>query len=72
MVAFADHGAVGDLLEPDTAHSESVLREVRDAGVDVEALGTSLQSDGAEAFRASWADLLGCIERKATQVTLVQ
>ncbi len=72
LLAFADHGAVGDLLEPETTHADTVLSAVSDAGVDIEALARTLQNDGAEAFRVSWADLLHCIERKATQVTPAQ
>lgn len=65
LLAFADHGAVCDLLEPDTTGADAVLSAVSAAGVDVEALARTLQTDGAEAFRGSWADLLACVDRKA-------
>jgi transaldolase len=65
LLAFADHGVVCDLLEPDTAGADAVLSAVKAAGVDVESLAATLQADGAGAFRASWADLLGCVARKA-------
>lgn len=72
LLAFADHGAVCDLLQPDIARAGTVLAAARDAGVDVEVLAATLQNDGAAAFRVSWADLLQCIERKANQVTLAR
>lgn len=72
LLAFADHGVVGDLLEADTAGAAAVLSQVTASGVDVEALGTTLQVDGAEAFRGSWAELLACIERKAAQLSVVR
>lgn len=66
LLAFADHGTVCDLLDPDTAGADAVLSAVQAAGVDIEALGANLQIDGAEAFRASWAALLACVDRKAS------
>ena len=72
LLAFADHGAVCDLLEPDTAGSENVLASVRAAGVDVETLASTLQADGATAFRASWAELLACMDRKVEQLGSAQ
>ena len=72
LLAFADHGAVCDLLEPDIAGADAVLTSVRAAGVDVESLASTLQADGATAFRASWADLLACMDRKVDQLGSTQ
>jgi transaldolase len=38
------------------------------AGVDVDALAATLQTEGADAFVKSWGDLLDCIGSKADQL----
>ncbi len=69
LLAFADHGVVGDLLAPDVNAALALLEQVNAAGVNIEALGTRLQTDAASAFQASWADLLACLERKVDQLS---
>lgn len=64
LLAFADHGNVGTLLEADGGDSEKVLAEYGPAGVDVEALGRQLQVEGAKSFVQSWQDLLKSIDSK--------
>jgi transaldolase len=59
--AFADHGAVGELLPRDGGDAEEVLAAFNDAGIDTDALATKLQEDGKRAFVDSWNDLLGTI-----------
>jgi len=63
--AFVDHGALSGVLSPDGGDCDAVLAAHAEAGVDVEALGRKLQSDGAEAFVASWRDLLASISAKS-------
>jgi transaldolase len=65
LLAFADHGAPIDLMAPDRAAADACLAEVAAAGVDVDALGESLQRQGAHAFEADWAALLDAIGTKA-------
>jgi transaldolase len=65
LLAFADHGMVGELMRPDGGDAEVVLGRVGQAGVDVGALAMQLQREGVESFAASWKDLLRCIESKA-------
>lgn len=62
--AFADHGEVGELLAADGGDAESVIAAHARLGVDVEALATRLQEDGAKAFVKSWNDLLDGLARK--------
>jgi transaldolase len=61
LLAFAEHGEVGDMLAADGGN----------AGVDYDALAAKLQSEGAEAFDASWNDLMGCIASKSELLTRV-
>lgn len=65
LLAFADHGRVGDVLPADGGDADAVVADFGRAGVDVGALGQQLQRDGAAAFVTSWKDLLGCIAAKA-------
>ncbi len=67
--AFADHGAVGDLVPPDGGDCEEVLAEFAKAGIDVDALAERLQREGKEAFVKSWNDMLESIESKRGALT---
>jgi transaldolase len=63
--AFAEHGEVGALLRTDGGDCEQVLSRFQRAGIDLDALATQLQRDGAEAFDRSWNDLMECIKTKS-------
>src|SRR3569623_259320 len=64
LLAFAEHGKVGDVLSPDGGDAEAVFAEFARAGIDVAALATKLQQDGGRSFAKSWRSLLDCIESK--------
>ena len=68
LLAFGEHGAVGDRLPADGGDAEDVLAHIAAAGIDVDALGGTLQTEGADAFVKSWDDLLACIGSKSDQV----
>ncbi|HMG27125.1 MAG TPA: transaldolase [Acidimicrobiia bacterium] len=70
LLAFGAHGAVGELLPADGGDAEDVLARVGRAGIDVDALAATLQTEGAEAFVKSWDDLLACIGSKSDQVRM--
>lgn len=65
LKAFADHGKVGTEIDAGGADSEAVLAQFGKAGVDLGALATKLQEDGAAAFVKSWDDLMSGIGAKA-------
>jgi transaldolase len=65
LKAFADHGKVGAIISGSAGHSEAVLNEFANAGVDVGALATRLQEQGADSFDKSWNDLLKVISSKS-------
>jgi transaldolase len=69
LLAFADHGAIGELLTPDPAPAEALLARFAAVGIDVEALGEELQVKGAAAFVASWTSLMGQIAAKVGEVS---
>jgi transaldolase len=63
--AFADHGEVDDILAADGGDCEEILKQFAKAGVDVDALATQLQEDGAKSFVKSWDELMGVISAKS-------
>ena len=65
LKAFFEHGEVGEEMPPDGGDCDEVLAQFEAAGVDVGALAQKLQDEGAEAFDASWRDLLHRIDEQA-------
>ncbi|MGA2274248.1 MAG: transaldolase [Bryobacteraceae bacterium] len=65
LLAFADHGALGELLPGDGGDAESVIAAFAEAGIDHEQLAADLQREGAASFVESWKDLLNCIGSKS-------
>ena len=68
LLAFADHGKVGTPLAADGGDSEEVLSQFAKAGIDVEALATELQGEGAVAFDKSWNELIDRLKSKCDLV----
>jgi transaldolase len=68
LKAFADHGAPGAPLPRDGGNSEAVLAAFAKVGIDVGALATRLQDEGAASFVESWNDLMSCIDSKAARI----
>jgi transaldolase len=66
LKAFGDHGQLGELLAPDGGDCEKVLASFVKAGIDIDALATQLQNDGAASFVKSWNDLMASIESKSS------
>jgi transaldolase len=61
LLAFADHGRIGEPLSDGEDGEEETLAAFAEAGIDVNALAAQLQEQGAESFAASWRELLGTI-----------
>jgi len=64
LKALADHGALGEMLPADGGDSEEVLAQFASAGVDVDALASRLQDEGAKSFVTSWRELMDVITEK--------
>jgi transaldolase len=64
LLAFADHGKLGRPLVEDFERAVQTLDFHRDCGLEIDALGTKLQTDGAASFVESWKELMGRIEEK--------
>ena len=68
LLAFADHGKVGDPLPPDGGDAEEVIAKFADAGIDADALAARLHKEGAEAFIKSWKEMLESVSTKGEKV----
>ncbi len=68
LLAFSEHGEVGDQLPAEGGDADQVLAEFEAAGVEVAGLAARLQREGAEAFDASWKELLESIEEKSRKL----
>ena len=64
LLAFADHGRVGEPVPADGGDAEEALSAFGDAGIDVDALAARLQKEGAETFVASWRELLDTVSKQ--------
>jgi len=64
LMAFYDHGEIGTQMPADGGDCDAVLARFKDAGVDVGALATKLQKDGAKSFDSSWKDLMSRIGKQ--------
>ena len=65
MKAFAGHGEVNGTLLADGGDFEAVLAQFRKAGIDLNALATRLQDEGAASFVKSWNELMAVIVSKS-------
>jgi transaldolase len=66
--ALADHGDIESTMAADGGDCEEVLTRFAEAGIDIDALATQLQDEGAKSFVKSWNDLLVCIASKCETV----
>src|SRR5271166_5312808 len=65
LKVLADHGDVGDILPADGGDCEEVLAEFAKAGIDIDALASRLQDEGAASFVKSWDELMAVIASKS-------
>lgn len=68
LLAFGAYGQVSDLLPADGGDGEELLARFGQAGIDVDQLAATLQSEGADSFVKSWDDLIACIESKSSEL----
>ena len=68
LLAFDEHGKVRDPLPADGGDAEEVLASFEAAGIDVDALATQLQHEGAETFVKSWKELLETVSAEAEKL----
>jgi transaldolase len=66
--ALAKHDDLGSILPADGGDCEDVLTQFGKAGIDINALATQLQDDGAKTFVQSWNELMGVIASKSAAI----
>jgi transaldolase len=65
LLAFADHGHLTTTMSADGGDGEATLRRFTEAGVDLAALASQLQREGAQSFADSWNKLMQCLAAKS-------
>jgi transaldolase len=69
LLALDDHGRVGEPMRADAGDALATLAQFEAAGIDLDALAGTLQSDGAQKFTEAWN---GLMTRIVDQVALVR
>ena len=69
IVAARDHGKAERTVDKDVDQAHQTMREIQEAGVDVEDIVLhQLVDEGVESFAKSYQDLLDAIERKTSEL----
>jgi len=66
--AFLDHGVVEEALTADANAAHSVIRSLKDNGIDIDEVCKKLLKDGIEAFVNAFDSLIGSIENKSERL----
>jgi transaldolase len=69
LLAFDAHGRVEGTLPRDGGDGDETVAAYAKAGIDVMALASQLQTQGAKSFDDSWQDLLDAIKTKSQALT---
>ncbi|MER3546059.1 MAG: transaldolase [Rhodanobacteraceae bacterium] len=68
LLAFAEHGRVGEPMAEDGGDCEQVIARFKQAGIDDAGLAERLQQEGKQSFDKSWSELLKRIADKAARM----
>jgi transaldolase len=69
MLAFADHGELdGDQVTGKGAEAQALFDQVAAAGVDLDDVFLTLETEGVDKFKASWVELLDTVKGQMAQV----
>jgi transaldolase len=68
LKALARYTEIGSPMAVDGGDGEQVLAEFAKAGVDVDAVASQLQTEGAKSFVKSWEDLMSVLTSKRDQL----
>ncbi|MGQ9631789.1 MAG: bifunctional transaldolase/phosoglucose isomerase [bacterium] len=69
LAAFKDHGTLRNSLEEGVDEAQSVLRDLADAGIDLDEVCRKLQESGVKSFADSFNKLISCIEAKREAIS---
>lgn len=62
--AFLDHGTVERTIDGDYSEAHQVMKDLKAAGIDIDAITAQLEDEGIASFMTSYDDLLEGVERK--------
>ncbi|MGH2387518.1 MAG: transaldolase [Chloroflexota bacterium] len=65
---FLDHGRIRNSLQEDVAGARAFLNQLKEAGIDLDAVTQKLQVDGVASFSKSFDDLLATISGKRQEM----
>jgi transaldolase len=68
LLTFSTQGQIKSVMPADGGDAEAVLERFAGAGIDVAALGATLQIEGAGSFVKSWTELMQSIADKSDAV----
>ena len=68
LLTFSTQGQIKSVMPADSGDAETVLERFAGAGIDVAALGATLQIEGAGSFVKSWTELMQSIADKSAAV----
>jgi transaldolase len=69
MRAFEDHGTLARSIDSDRAGADDVMHALATAGIDMEDVARTLESQGIAAFQASFAHVLATLGAKTSLVS---
>jgi transaldolase len=69
LLAFSTQGQIKSVMPADGGDAETILQRFGGAGIDVDALASTLQIEGAASFVKSWTELMRSIADKSAAVT---
>jgi transaldolase len=69
LQAFIDHGEAQVILTGNDDSADKILSALKSEGIDVDAVCRKLLADGLDAFKRSFASLIGSLEEKSRDLT---
>ena len=68
LEAFRDHGHASETLRKDLAQAEADIAQLKNLGIDLNAVTEKLQNDGVDSFAASYDKLLASLKKKRQEI----
>lgn len=69
LLAFADHGTLGEILPADGGDGEEMIAKFTQAGINHNQLAANLEREGSESFVKAWKEMLDSIRTKSVMLT---
>jgi transaldolase len=66
---FLDHGTVARTVDADVPAARSVINDLAAAGIDMEEVARTLETEGVASFAASFDELMSSLAAKAAELS---